>query len=148
MGLDATGVPQQGPGGGAAEGRMPYVALVFNPVPDLPEGCPYQAETSAVMQARYLAGLYDLEELGSQMRRQAGQVGMNQAEQWIGLSDGGNGLENFMRVNFPRDVVLILDFWHASEYLSDLTKALHPDDEESRNDLLTSWCQTMKQKGG
>ncbi len=122
--------------------------LVFNPVPDLPEGCPYQAETSAVMQARYLAGLYDLEELGSQMRRQAGQVGMNQAEQWIGLSDGGNGLENFMRVNFPRDVVLILDFWHASEYLSDLTKALHPDDEESRNDLLTSWCQTMKQKGG
>ncbi len=100
------------------------------------------------MQARYLAGLYDLEELGSQMRRQAGQVGMNQAEQWIGLSDGGNGLENFMRVNFPRDVVLILDFWHASEYLSDLTKALHPDDEESRNDLLTSWCQTMKQKGG
>ncbi len=101
-----------------------------------------------MMQARYLSGLYDLEELGSQMRRQAGQVGMNQAEQWIGLSDGGNGLENFMRVNFPRDVVLILDFWHASEYLSDLTKALHPDDEESRNDLLTSWCQTMKQKGG
>ena len=61
---------------------------------------------------------------------------------------GGNGLKNFMRVNFPRDVVLILDFWHASEYLSDLTKALHPDDEESRNDLLPSWCQTMKQKGG
>ncbi len=114
--------------------------------------CPRDVRTRRrqrpVMQARYLAGLYDLEELGSQMRRQAGQVGMNQAEQWIGLSDGGNGLENFMRVNFPRDVVLILDFWHASEYLSDLTKALHPDDEESRNDLLTSWCQTMKQKGG
>ncbi len=103
---------------------------------------------SSVMQARYLAGLYDLEELGSQMRRQAGQVGMNDAQQWIALTDGGNvAAKTSCVVNFPRDVVLILDFWHAGEYLSDLT-ACHPDDEESRNDLLTSWCQTMKQKGG
>lgn len=31
--LDATGVPQQGPGGEKAEGRMPWVAAVFNPQP-------------------------------------------------------------------------------------------------------------------
>lgn len=148
VGLDATGVPQQGPGGTAAEGRMPYVGMVFNPVPDLPEGCPYQAEKKAAMQARYLAGLYDLKELGVQMRRQAAQVGMDRAEQWIGLSDGGNGLENFLRVNFPRDIVIILDFWHATEYLSDLAKALHPQDADLREDELTSWCHTMKQKGG
>ena len=75
MGLDATGMPQQGPGGGAAEGlHAVRMLLVFNPVPDLPEGCPYQAETVAVMKARYLAGLYDLGELGLQMRRQAGQA--------------------------------------------------------------------------
>ena len=148
VGLDATGVPQQGPGGAAAEGRMPYVALVFNPVPDLPEGCPYQAETNAVMKARYLAGLYDLGELGLQMRRQAAQVGMDRAEQWIGLSDGGNGLEHFMTMNFARDIVVILDFWHATEYLSDLAKARHPDDEEKREPLLASWCHTMKEKGG
>jgi hypothetical protein len=148
VGVDATGVPQQGPGGGLAEGRMPYVGMVFNPVPDLPDGCPYQAETKAVMQARYLAGLYDLEELGLQMRRQAGQVGMDHAEQWIGLSDGGKGLENFMRVNFPRDVVVILDFWHATEYLSDLAKTLYPSDEDKKKDVLASWCHTMKHEGG
>ena len=51
---------------------------------------------------------------------------MERAERWIGLTDGGNGLENFMQVNFPRDLVLILDFWHASEYLADLAKLLHP----------------------
>ena len=27
-------------------------------------------------------------------------------------------------------------------------KRCTPTSEESRNDLLTSWCQTMKQKGG
>jgi hypothetical protein len=99
--VDATGVRQQGPGGKAAEGRMPYVAMVFNPVPDLPPGHPHRSPPTASMQARYLSGLYTLEELGVLLRRQAGQVGMNQAEQWIGLSDGGNGLENFLRVNFP-----------------------------------------------
>ncbi|MFO0968810.1 MAG: hypothetical protein U0793_24915 [Gemmataceae bacterium] len=62
------------------------------------------------MHKRYLAGLYDLDELGLQLRRQGGQVGMNCAEQWIGLTDGGNGLESFLRRNFPRDLVLILDF--------------------------------------
>lgn len=146
--LDATGVPQQGPDGSSAPGRMPYVAMVYNPVPELPAGCPYQPEAKATMQARYLAGLYDLEELGLQLRRHAGQVGMNNAEQWIGLSDGGNGLEHFLTMNFPRDIVLILDFWHASEYLSDLAKTLHPADEESRTALLASWCHTMKHKGG
>ena len=40
--LDLTGVRQQAQDGGAADGRMPYVAMVYNPVPELPEGCPQQ----------------------------------------------------------------------------------------------------------
>src|SRR5208282_974528 len=98
--IDATGVRQQVKGGKSAEGRMPYVAMVFNPVPDLPPGHPHRLPSAVAMQARYLSGLYTLEELGVLLRRQAGQVGMNYAEQWIGLSDGGNGLENFLKSNF------------------------------------------------
>lgn len=146
--LDLTGVRQQAQDGGAAEGRMPYVGMVYNPVPELPEDCPYQPAASATMQARYLSGLYDLDELGLHLRKQAGQVGMDQAEVWIGLSDGGNGLEEFIRRNFPRDPVLILDFWHAADHLTELAKLLQPDDEEKREDLVTSWCHTMKHEGG
>jgi len=146
--IDATGVPQQAEDGGKAEGRMPYLAMVYNPVPDLPEDSPFHAPSQATMQARYLAGLYELDELGLQLRRQAAQVGMDRAEQWIGLTDGGNGLENFVRKNFPRDVELILDFWHAAEYLADVAKLVHPDDEQTRQRLLEQWCQTMKHKGG
>ncbi len=51
------------------------------------------------------------------MRKQAGQVGMNRAEVWIGLTDGGNGLEEFVRKNFSREPGLILDFWHAVDHL-------------------------------
>lgn len=152
--IDATGVRQQGPGGQAAEGRMAYVAMVFNPVPDLPDGHPHRLPANAVMNARYLSGLYTLTELGVLLRRQAGQVGMNNAQQWIGLSDGGNGLENFLRSNFPgplahsTELEVILDFWHAADALTKLAKALHPTDEEHRQALLTGWCHRMKHEGG
>ena len=32
--MDATGVPQQGPGATAAEGRMATVGMVYNPIPE------------------------------------------------------------------------------------------------------------------
>jgi hypothetical protein len=151
--IDATGVRQQACGGGPAEGRMPYVAMVFNPVPDLPADHPHHPPRSAKMQARYLSGLYDLDELGLLLRRQAAQVGMARAEHWIGLSDGGNGLENFLRKNFPGpvggcEITVILDFWHASDSLCKLAKIIHPADETVRQELLKGWCHTMKHEGG
>ena len=152
--IDATGVRQQGKGGKTADGRMPYVVMVFNPVPDLPAGHPHRLPANATMQARYLSGLYTLGELGELLRRQAGQVGMNVAEQWIGLSDGGNGLEDFLRSNFPgplqhgTQLELILDFWHAADSLQKLAKAVSPTDEEHRQELLASWCHLMKHEGG
>lgn len=146
--IDATGVRQQAADGGPAEGRMPYVAMIYNPVPELPEDSPYRPSPTASLTARYLAGLYELDALGLQLRKQGGQVGLDRAEQWIGLTDGGNGLENFVRKNFPRDVVLILDFWHAAEYLQELAQLLHPDDAEARKQLHQQWCHRMKHEGG
>jgi hypothetical protein len=146
--LDLTGVPQQGPKGSAAEGRMPYVAMVYNAVPELPADSPYRPPPKTEQQARYLAGLYDLRELGLQLRRQAAQVGMEQAEQWIGLTDGGNGLEEFVRTNFARNPILILDFYHPAERLSDLAKLCHPHDEKAAEDLGKSWRGIMKSEGG
>lgn len=146
--IDATGVRQQAKDGGKADGRMPYVAMVYNPVLDLPDDSPYLPSPKDTMQARYLAGLYELDKLGLQLRKQAGQVGMDRADRWIGLTDGGNGLENFVRTNFPRDVELILDFWHASEYLRELAKLLHPDEEETRQQQYLQWCHLLKHEGG
>jgi hypothetical protein len=146
--LDLTGVPQQGPGGRSADGRMPYVAMVYNAVPELPDDSPYQPPPQAEQQNRYLAGLYDLHELGLQLRRQAAQVGMEKADRWIGLSDGGNGLEEFVRTNFARDPILILDFYHPAERLSDLAKLCHPRDEEAAEELGKSWRGIMKSEGG
>jgi hypothetical protein len=141
--VDATGVGQQGPGGTKAEGKMVYVGMVFNPMEFDPES-PHDAQP--IEQARYLAGLTDLDTLGAQLRRQAGQVGMDRADQWIGLSDGGQGLDVFFEVNFPR-AALILDFYHAAGHLGDLSKAWS-DDTATASSLLDDWRRQMKAEGG
>lgn len=96
---------------------------------------------------RYLAGFHELPELGRQLRRQAAQVGWDDAEQQIAISDGGGGLEKFLRVHFPLAEV-ILDFWHASEYLVELGQSLYADNDALRTQRVTQWCHQLKHEGG
>jgi len=131
---DLTGVGMQGPGGAAADGRMAAVAMVYNP------GVPGQV--------RYLAGLGPLAALGDPLRRQAAQVGMDRADRWVALSDGGAGIEDWLRLHFPRVEAVILDFYHAAEHLAAWAKARHPDDEAAAGELAGTWCHRLKHAGG
>jgi hypothetical protein len=142
--LDATGVRQQGAKAGPAEGRMAYVGMVCNPGPEWP----WPDERPQPMRARYLSGLYPLEEFAPLLRAPAGAVGMDRAERWIGLSDGGNGLEDRLRENFPRVAVIILDFFHPAEKLTGLARRLHPQDEDQAQEQARRWCHLLKDEGG
>jgi hypothetical protein len=145
--IDATGTRQQAPGGGAAEGRMAYVGGVYNPPPEYPVVAP--GRPAPRLQARYVSGLYTLAEMGPLLRRQAAHVGMEQADLWIALTDGGSGLEEFARTNFNRpDLVLILDFYHAASYLEELARALYPQEEEQARQQAQAWCRLLKEEGG
>lgn len=147
--IDATGTRQQGPNGRSAEGRMAYVASVFNPVPDEKRAQPVPKGKRTQMQARYLSGLYSLDDMGPLLRRLAGRVGMEEAEVWVALTDGGAGLEEFAQKNFNRpDLVLILDFYHAASYLEKLAKALYPHDEVKAKQQAEQWCSLLKAEGG
>lgn len=139
--LDATGVRQQGPRAARVEGRMAQVGMIYN------AGSEYDERMPAPHSVRYLAGFYELPELGRQLRRQAAQVGWDEAEQQIALSDGGSGLEEFLRVHFPR-AERILDFWHASDHLVELGLALYADDESLRAQQVEKWCHRLKHEGG
>lgn len=139
--IDAVSVRQQGPGGAKAEGRMAYVTKLYSArmredVPPPPRH-----------QVRYLAGFHELDALGLQLRRQAGQVGWDETEQQIALSDGGSGLEEFLRKNFPL-AVCILDFWHAKEHLVELAAVWFGPDEAARQPWLDEQCRRLKHEGG
>lgn len=141
--IDATGVGIQGERGAKADGRMAWVGKVFNPrakpTTEFPKPHPPKA--------RYQAGLMGLEELGGRLRRQAAQVGMDRAEEWVALTDGGNGLDDFMDVYFPR-AVRILDFYHAAEHLGDLAKEYLGGDATAAEGLAAEWSHQMKHEGG
>jgi hypothetical protein len=140
VGLDATGVRQQGPGGRHAAGRMVYVGMIYNP------RSAHDPRRPPPRQVRYLSGFYDLQTLGWQLHGEALQVGWTEADQYIALSDGGSGLEQFFKTFFPK-AVRILDFYHAKEHLVELAQALH-DDESSRQTWLDDACHRLKHEGG
>lgn len=146
--LDATGVRQQGPHGETADGRMAYVGMVFNPLPDPERVFENLPKPGDAMRARYVSGLYPLAEMGPLLRRQAAAVGLDRAEAWVALSDGGAGLEDFLRGNFPRVDAVILDFYHATEYLARLAAARHPGNAESALTQTKAWSRVLREEGG
>ena len=146
--LDATGVCQQGPHGTKAEGRMVTVAMVYNPVPEEEERRARPDGPPPRFNVRYVAGRDGIAALGEPLRRQAAQVGMDRAERWIALSDGGSGLEDWLQTNFGRVDAVILDFYHAAEHLGELGRSLYPGDEARRQEWLAAWCHRLKREGG
>lgn len=127
---------------------MVTVAMVYNPVPEVkqrrarPDGPPPR------FNVRYVAGLNGIATLGDPLRRQATQVGIERAERWIAISDGGAGLKDWLRNHFGRVEAVILDFYHAAEYLAALGRALHPQDEVACEAWLGEWCHRLKHEGG
>ena len=131
---DATGVGMQGANGSAAEGRMAAVGMVWN------AGVPGQV--------RYVCGLTGgLSVLGQPLRNQGAQVGMGRAQRWVAISDGGAGIEDWLRGNFPRVEAVILDFWHVAEYLNEWARVQHPDEAQAQ-DVARTWCHRLKHEGG
>lgn len=121
-----------------ADGRMAAVAMVWN-AKDKKKGG----------EVRYVSAMTGgLAALGVPLRAQGGQVGMDKAERWVAISDGGAGIEDWLKSNFPRVEAVILDFYHASEYLHAWSKACHPQDDEAAGVLATTLCHRLKHEGG
>jgi hypothetical protein len=146
--LDGTSVPQQGPAGATADGRMATVAMVYNPIPEDRARWANPQATRPPWQARYQATLEGQAALGEPLRRPAAQVGMARAERWIAISDGGAGLEDWLMTHFGRVEAVILDFYHASEHLGDLAKAWHGAGTEAAQTQHHAWSRRLKREGG
>jgi hypothetical protein len=113
LGLDAFSVPIQGRKGAKADHRMIYAAVLYTP------------DKSA---SHYLVD-FDLGSLAAQMRRAAVRLGLGAANQLIAITDAGNGLEEALRGHFERDLLCVLDWYHASEHLHDYSKVAYGEAE-------------------
>jgi hypothetical protein len=88
------------------------------------------------------------EAVAEPLQHLASQVGIVDAELWIALCDGGAGLEDLLRARFGRVVVVILDFYHASEHLGDFAKAWFASDAKAAEAAHAAWSHRLKHEGG
>ena len=91
-----------------------------------------------LLQREYIAGQMDMETMGWQMR--------TLYETWQGpayrkrvfLGDGAPCNWKIASELFP-DAIMILDFWHVSEHLGELSKELYRQDNEKQKALGERW---------
>ena len=126
----------------AAEGRMAYVGWSATRARSGPGPMRSPAPCSRYASRDSIPG-----EIAPLIRPPAGRVSMDRADRWIGLSDGGNGLEGRLQENFPRIEPLILDFFHPAEKLAALARLLHPKDEDRAESKHDSGVACSKTKG-
>jgi hypothetical protein len=92
----------------------------------LPTVKPARASTT------YLASFVSAEAFGPLVRRAALARGLAQARRVIFLGDGAAWVWEIARTCFPQ-AVLILDYYHASEHVDALARAIYEDEGAAQN---------------
>jgi len=135
--VDGTGVPMiraelegrrgRGPDGQARTREIKLAAFFTQTTRDA-EGHPIRDPQSTT----YLASFVSSDQFGRRVRRAALARGFNQAGQGIFLGDGAAWVWEIARTCFPQ-AVPILDYYHASEHVVALAKAVYPDAGTAQN---------------
>jgi hypothetical protein len=135
--IDGTGVPMvrpelegrsgRGPDG-QAKTREVKLAAFFTQTTTDAQGHPLRDPESTT----YLASFVSSDQFGGQALLAARQRDMAQASQVIYLGDGAAWVWEIARTCFPQ-AVQILDYYHASEHIVTLAKALYADPGTAQN---------------
>lgn len=107
--------------------------LVFTVRPD-------EKGRDTLFERAYLAGRMDQECLGWRLRTLAQTWNVGAYPEVVFLGDGAPCNWNLAATHFP-DAVPILDFWHASEHVWEVSRALYRQDEPTQKALGDQWAQ-------
>lgn len=144
---DGTGVPMnrqalvgvKGRGAdGQAKTREVKTGCVFTQTGLNKEGEPERDEDSTT----WIAGIETAAEFGPKLRDEARRRGIAKAARVVFLGDGAAWIWELVRNYFP-EATCILDFWHASEYLTGMAKLIHPGATTAATELYTRWRGEM-----
>jgi hypothetical protein len=101
-------------------------------------------------QREYLAGRMNMETLGWKMRTLACCWNCQAYEETVFLGDGAPCNWNLAATHFP-DALCILDFYHASEYVWELGRALYRQESAAQKALGERWVHdrlhSLKKEG-
>jgi hypothetical protein len=146
---DGTGVPMngrslQGVKGRGADGkaitREVKTGCVFTQSSLTEEGRAVRDEKSTT----WVAGFESASDFGPRLRDEAVRRGLHKAQKVVFLGDGASWIWELARNYFP-DATCILDFWHASEYLAEMSKLMNPNNSSDATSQYEKWRGQMAQ---
>jgi hypothetical protein len=146
---DGTGVPMRRKELEGRKGRQPdgssktreaKLGCVFTQTATDKDGWPLRDPDST----SYVATFAGSSALGIELRREAVRRGLACAQQVVFLGDGANWVWEIARENFPGSVE-ILDIYHATEYVGELSTALFGGDDAKRTGQRERWIACMKE---
>lgn len=145
---DGTGVPMRreqlkGVKGKQADGsahtREVKLGCVFTQTKTNKEGEPERDPDST----SYVGTLGDCRVAGVLLHQEAHRRGYGSAKQVVYIGDGAAWVWENARLNFPQ-AEQVLDFYHASEHLGELSAALHGRGSEQAKEQQSKWCHQLK----
>jgi hypothetical protein len=86
----------------------------------------------------YVAGQMDMPTLGWRMRALAESWDQRSYSETVFLADGAPSNWGIAATHFPT-AIMILDFYHASQHVADLAKALYRQDDPTQKALSERW---------
>jgi hypothetical protein len=140
--IDGTGIPvvrKETQGrigkveGQPAHTREVKLGCVFTSVGVDKENRPIRDQASTT----YVGAIETAAEFGRRIYREAFQRGWSRARLKVVLGDGAVWIWNLAADQFP-GAILIVDFYHASEHLHQLSRSLFPSDDAARRAWTTS----------
>lgn len=90
-----------------------------------------QSGRPMIVEKFYVAWRGDPHEFGRRLYAEALRRGLNQAQKVYVVADGGVWIWNIVADRFG-EATGVLDFYHATEHLWAVARAIHPDDERAR----------------
>ena len=124
---------------GSARTREAKLGCVFTQTGTDEQGEPMRDPDST----SYIGTFQGCREVGVLLHQEAVRRGLGRARQVVYLGDGAAWVWENCRLTFP-GAVEILDFYHASEHVADMTKAIHQDPDRAAA-LHRRWSHDMKQ---
>ena len=98
-----------------------------------------------IVESRYAASGVDMGDFSQRFKALAYECGMRSAKAVAFLADGAVCLWKWAEEHLPRGSVLIQDFWHVCEHLSQLAKTLF--DDENWKEPFHRWKQQIEESG-
>lgn len=145
--IDGTGVPMtktetEGRKGkdesGQAKTREAKLGALFTASEIDKEGRPVRDKDTTV----YTGGIETCEEFGERIYAEAMRYGLMRAKTVSVLGDGALWIWNLTADKFP-GAIQILDYFHATEHLGDVAKAVHAKNKVIRDLWLDTQCKEL-----